>query len=575
MTVGLPGRVYTTRQMVYEKGHALFWTLVHGRRTPIWLLALSFVNLAVCLFLARQVSVHRAFPFDNDEVAHALPALHMLRDFGQGNAAGLIRELLGQNFYPPGNSLLLLPTYAAFGASPVVARLVSVVCLFLSVLVLYPIAVEIDPKRGRSAGFIAGVLTLTSRPLLTSSSLVMLEAPGLLIGLLALWAYLRAQRQPNDRRWILAAFLLAAAILTKYSYGVITLAAVAANELVSLRTRQVRVQLRQRVLLLFGVLALLLAGWFMRPGQLAAFFDYARPLSSDRSWLSLNGVLYYTRSFAIHSAPSVAFALLNLAGVLWAIAHWRDGNIRLLVLYFLFGMAAVMLINHPPNPRFIATFVPAAQLLTALMIVRILPGRESDAALARGSQSRPALWAACLFLAVASFPTVLSRYANLPSLIEAQLETAPAPEGVIDWVAGTVPDDGPVYLINYWDQFGPQQLEWAMVSRDASSPQLAGRLMEPFTPERAAELREELRSGAAAGLVLIEGGPWGSPFWPDYSHALAGSLREVDRRSFSLTGHSAGDWLDANSLLGADWEAVKAQSSQTLDINVIVYEIVD
>ena len=75
-------------------------------------------------------------------------------------------------------------------------------------------------------------------------------------------------------------------------------------------------------------------------------------------------------------------------------------------------------------------------------------------------------------------------------------------------------------------------------------------------------------------LVLIEGGPWGSPFWPDYSSALAGSLREIGRRSFSLTGHSAGDWLDANSLLGADWEAVKAQSSQTLDINVIVYEIV-
>ncbi|HEY1407881.1 MAG TPA: glycosyltransferase family 39 protein, partial [Promineifilum sp.] len=318
--------------MVYEKGHTLFWTLVHGRRTPIWLFALSFVNLAVCLYLARQVSIHQAFPFDNDEVAHALPALHMLREFGQGNAPGLIRELLGQNFYPPGNSLLLLPAYAAFGASPVVARLASVVCLFLSVLVLYSIAVEIDPRRGQAAGFIAGVLTLTSRPQLMSSSLVMLEAPGLLICLLALWAYLRARRQPNDRRWLLTAFLLAAAILTKYSYGIITLAAVGANELVSLRTRQVRAQLRRRGPLLFGVLALLLAGWFLRPGQLATFFDYAQPLSGDQSWLSLNGVLYYTRSFAIHSAPSVAFALLNLAGVLWAIAHWRDGNIRLLAL---------------------------------------------------------------------------------------------------------------------------------------------------------------------------------------------------------------------------------------------------
>jgi hypothetical protein len=248
-----------------------------------------------------------------------------------------------------------------------------------------------------------------------------------------------------------------------------------------------------------------------------------------------------------------------------------------ILLYFLFGMAAIMLVNHPPNPRFTVAFIPADHLLTALMIVDFLPARESlpFASAGLGNRSRLGLSVAVILVGILSLPNVLSRYVNLPSLIEAQLETSPEVEGVYDWVAAAVPDDSPVYVVNFWDQFGPQQLEWELVLREQSSSEVIGRLMEPATPERAADFLAEVSAAAPATLVLIEGGPWGSPFWPDYSAALAGKLREVNRRPFSLTSHQVGDWLDANSRLGVDWEAVKAEAGQTLDINIIIYQIVN
>ncbi len=79
-------------------------------------------------------------------------------------------------------------------------------------------------------------------------------------------------------------------------------------------------------------------------------------------------------------------------------------------------------------------------------------------------------------------------------------------------------------------------------------------------------------SGDATHLVLVEGGPWGAPFWPDYTAAFGDTLREVDRQSFTLTNYRVADWLDQNSLT-AYWPQVKADSQQTLELGVIVYAV--
>lgn len=545
------------------------------RRDFIPIILLVVICAAATIFLSFQVLAHRAYPFDNDEAAHAVPALLMLRELQTGDLAGFAREVYGQDFYPPGAAVFLIPAYLVAGPSPVVARLASVAALILAMLVLFALARAIDPARGAVAGLIAVTLTLTARPLLTNAGLAMLEAPGLLVCLLLLWAYVRAARRPSVARFVAVGVLLAAAFLTKYTYGLVTLAAVGLSELVEASVRHERSGLPRRWLLMFGPFLLLLAAWFFRPGQLTAFVDYTQPLDGGQSWLAATHALYYLRSFAIHSAPSALFALVNLAAVLWALFAWRDVGIRVILLYFLFGMGAVMLVNHPPNPRFIATFVPAAQLLTGLMIVRRWPRSAPDApGQARAEATIRRAAPAIVVLGLAALPVVYARYAHYASLLEARLETSPELAAMADWIAAAAPTDGPVYLINPWDQFGPQQIAWSMARQtSAPPPDVIARVLEPASPATTATLAAEVTGAGASALVLIEGGPWGAPFWPDYTTALEGRLQELDRRAFRLESYAVSAWLDDNSLVDADWAAVKAGSRQQMDVGVIIYEL--
>lgn len=568
-------RVFTLADMTVTPRVSSPAQSVSPRRDFIPIILLLVICAAVAIFLTAQVLAHRAYPFDNDEAAHAVPALLMLRELQAGDLVGFAREVYDQNFYPPGAAVIMIPAYLLAGPSPAVARLASIGALLGALLVLFALARQIDPDRGAAAGLIAVVLTLTARPLLINSGLAMLEAPGLLVCLLALWAYARATRQPSAAVLSLVGVLLAAAFLTKYTYGLVTLAAIGLSELVEAINRRDGTGLLRRWSLMFAPFLLLMAIWFIRPGQLAAFVDYMRPLDSDSSWVAPANGLYYLRSFALHSAPSPYFALVNLAAVLWAFAAWRDAAIRAVLLYLLLGLAAVMLVNHPPNPRFITTFVPAAQLLTGLMIVRLWPRRAPDGPGTNqpGKGFRLAILAVVSLIGLTALPTIYARYVNYSTLFEARLETSPELAGMADWIADTAPADGTIFLINMWDQFGPQQLAWEIARQTgAPPPRVIARVLEPASPANTAALAAEMAAENASALVLIEGSPWGAPFWPDYTAALEANLQQLDRREFRLTSYAVSDWLDENSLVGNDWEALREQSQEQLAINVILYD---
>lgn len=557
------------------------------RRTDgILLVIVLAIGLALALFLTHAVMAHAEYPFDTDEAAHALPAVLMAQELREFDIAGFVREVYGQDFYPPGTAIFLIPAYLIAGPSQTVARLVSVVTMILSLLVMFALARAIDPRRGAAAGLIAVLLTITAQPLLTYAGLSMLEAPGLLASLLLLWSYVRAAKKPAASRLVLSGLLLAAVFLIKYTYGLVALAAIGASELVEWGLSRSRWDFPRRWVWLFGPYLAIMALWFARPGQLGTFFDYTRPLAEEQSWLSLNNLAYYPRSYAIHSAPSAWFALVNGAALLWAAVRWRDTGIRVLWLYFVIGMVAMMVINHPPNPRFIATFVPAAQLLTGLLIIDLWPGRK----LINGSQNgwtessqiqaRPRRFAkiAALtvisLLALISWPVVIARYTNYSSLLEARLETSPELAAMTDWVVETVPPGGGVYMINPWDQFDRLQLEWQLATRlGTRPPAVESQVLVPATPELVDDLAAEILGGEAAALVLVEGGPWGAPFWPDYSAGFGDQLREVDRRSFHLEFYDVSGWLDENSIVDTNWEILMAEAHQKMDIGIVVYAI--
>lgn len=548
---------------------------VPARATLVALSVLLLLDLAACLSIGWGVWSLRDYPFDTDEANHALPALRMTNALAAGDWSGAADEALSQNFYPPAGALGLVPLFLVDGPSVTAARLSSTVSFFLAVLVLFGLAVTIDPRTGWLAGLIAGLLTLTVRPLLLYAGLSMLETPGLLVSLLFLWAYVVAVRTGRPLWFGASSVLLAAVFLTKYSYGVVAVGAAVLAELPvmvgALRDGQAGETLRRRALPLFGPLALILLLWFLRPGQVETFLGYTRPLSTSEPWLSWRNLLYYPRSFALHGLPSVWFTPVSVAGLLWGLVRWRDPAVRIVWLFFVLGMASVMLLNHPPNPRFIAPFIPTAHLLVGLMIAALW--RKHRQATGAARRQTAALLAALALLALISIPTVAPRYRHAQSILEARLETSPELAETAEWLADTTGAGASLTMVNFTDEFSPPVVEWALARRAEGNPPIVkGTVLDEATPQRTVALRETVLAGDATHLVLIEGGPWGAPFWPDYTAAFGDSLREVDRRSFRLVNYGVAGWLDENQV-GSDWEQVRAAAEQAMDLTVIVYAI--
>jgi hypothetical protein len=143
------------------------------------------------------------------------------------------------------------------------------------------------------------------------------------------------------------------------------------------------------------------------------------------------------------------------------------------------------------------------------------------------------------------------------------------------WIDQHLPDNATVLLINYWDQFSPQTLAWQLKSQQQPAAQMIvdGLLLEPANPQTVANLRQQLESGRTTHLVLLEGGPWGAPFWPDYTAALADRLVPIADGDFTLSMYDASDWLD-HSILNPDaWKQVKQESFHQMDIGIIIYKL--
>jgi hypothetical protein len=171
-------------------------------------------------------------------------------------------------------------------------------------------------------------------------------------------------------------------------------------------------------------------------------------------------------------------------------------------------------------------------------------------------------------------PVVAGRYAAFPSALEAYLETTPENNDMAAWIDKNLPDDAAVFLVNYWDQFSPQTLAWYLQSQQrVSAIKVDGMLIEPASPSAIAGLNQKLETGGATHLVLLEGGPWGAPFWPDYTAALADKLTPVAESDFTLSMYDAADWLDHSILEPDTWEQAKQESRYEMEVGVIVYKL--
>ncbi|HLF27971.1 MAG TPA: glycosyltransferase family 39 protein [Anaerolineae bacterium] len=536
------------------------------------------LDLLVTAFVAQQIVRLRDYPFDADEAIHANSGLSLALDLQAGDFGAFFSDFYRQGFYPPAFAPLKALAFLIFGASPLVARLFSLACLFAAALVIYAAGLKLDRERGWLIGLGAVGLTLTGQFTLVTSALVLMEAPGLLISFSLLWAYLHALEQPRAARLALVSLLLLGTFLTKYTYGLVAVATIVAMEVFSIRrlwqaeTRRPARRIARRWLGLFGPFVLALIIWFAGPNKITDFINYATA-QPQQAWLTLENLIFYPRSIAFHYAPSSLFALVTLAGVVWAATRWRDERLRLLLVYFAIGMLE-MAINLPKNPRFIATFVPAAHVLTGALLAWLAAHWRTGWARARtGVIAIGVALAVCLASAA---PALAERFAALPALMQASVETEPRVNELAGWIAAQVPATERFFLINPWDQFSEPALVWYLATQRPlrfTLPFLPWVHLEPITAESVEALKNNMRANGATYVVALEGGPYGAPIWWEYANALGAELIPIAQQDFIFEQYDVAGWVKQALLTVDGLERAMADGRYTLHIRALVYRL--
>ncbi|HEX6387165.1 MAG TPA: hypothetical protein VF177_21065, partial [Anaerolineae bacterium] len=256
-------------------------------------------------------------------------------------------------------------------------------------------------------------------------------------------------------------------------------------------------------------------------------------------------------------------------------ARWRNLALRLLLIYFIVGMAIVSFVNHPKNPRFIVTFVPAAHVLTGATLGWLLDRQRASSSWTRGVVATGIT--TVIVCTTLSVPVLLDRYAAYPSLMEVEYETSPQIMDLAAWLDSQIPAGERFYLVNYWDHFSPQALAWhrgtaqTVADIDFADVDMPATLLETASPQTITQWQQEIEQSGVRYLVTLEGGPWGAPPWPAYTTALADSFAPIVQETFAIEQYDAEQWLDRSLLRQAEWEQVKCSSRYTLNIKAVVY----
>jgi hypothetical protein len=264
--------------------------------------------------------------------------------------------------------------------------------------------------------------------------------------------------------------------------------------------------------------------------------------------------------------------------VIWAAVCWRDERLRLFLIYCVIGMV-VMTVKLQKHPRFIATVVPAAHVLTGAMLAWL--AARWRAGWARSKSATMVTAAALAICAGSTAPALAERFAAFPSLMQVQYQTDPRSNDLAAWIAAQVPNGQRFYLVNPWDQFSAAAMEWRLATSDA---QRVTRFADVFVPsvflkkarpENVADLQRAIRASGARYVVALEGGPEGEQVWPDYSDAMGDMIVLTAQQEFAIEQwqRDVVQWIKRSLLTRDKLERAKLTGRYAMRIRATVYRM--
>jgi hypothetical protein len=260
--------------------------------------------------------------------------------------------------------LLMAPAFLLFGDSERTAFAFGAVCLVVSALLVWWIAYELE---GWIAAAVALACLLGSRLHLEYSATAMLEIPGTALTLLGVWLYLRHLRMRNPASGWIAGLALLAVFFYKYNYGIFLSAAVLANEALRRPFRP----LSAATLGVWLPLVIGAAAWFLIPGKVQGFLDFAGNRDSGLGWLA--AVAYYPRILIGYYAAWTVSGAFILLGAGAAVRYRQREEVRFILLFAAIGLVS-MTFHRYKLERSITTVAPALWILCGVTCADLVRG---------------------------------------------------------------------------------------------------------------------------------------------------------------------------------------------------------
>jgi hypothetical protein len=546
---------------------------------------LAVTTLGLAAWAWTGLLAYQTLAPDFDETVHLLPALQIALDLKRLDLGAFLAHTYNQDrlaLYPFLHSWLTAPFFLFGPPSVLTARTSSLVFFAGSVLVTYWVSGELQPNRDWRwlAGLAGGGLTLGALPLWSTASVTYLEPAGLLVSLLALFAYMRASpEQATRRQLILVSLLGTAALFLKYQYGLFVLGGIGLAEI--LGWLAARRNLWTRWLDLFGPAMLIGGLWFANPEHAGAFLDYSHAQHSNEPVWTLASLAYYPSNILRQYAAGPVAAALVLLGLLVALAHWREHRSRAVVTYLGVGLAILFLVPQK-GPRFDYTVAPLALALAGLATSEIClwlqhrPWRRAAAA------GQVAAWVLVGVLAIG----VAQRLVWLPAAQELAYTTSPDTARAYAFlIQNTLAAGHRPYVLNAWYLFSPQTINWEYARAGAIDPaagqyQVVGSSLA-VAPDAAnlAALRETLTAQGADVLVTIDGSPAGEyPGWADvqplWAQGYLEPLADSERYEFYSWADTYRDAVfDGTIASAANRDSARAAGRSHIQIRLHLYRL--
>jgi hypothetical protein len=317
----------------------------------------ALITLLGASFVYATIVKFHDIPFPWDCGARACEGWRIAQDLKSADLVSFIGDTYRQGWWGFFHSWLLAPSFLLLGATYAAARLVSLVCFVLLIVLIYATALEFSKERGAAIGLMTVVLTWTSLPFLVYAAMSMAEIPGTFMTFLTLLFYLKAMKTQKAFFFVTTGILMALTLFTAWHHGVFVIFAVVLTQL----TLQRKIFSRANRYLLLPFLVIII-GWFAYPGHITSFYGHSTFQPHYYRLMSLDNLIYYPRYFIGLYHGSWVIGAAMAIGFVFSLRKIRNPAVRLFAAQIALGLV-MMTIKLDNRPRYIISLVPSIWLL--------------------------------------------------------------------------------------------------------------------------------------------------------------------------------------------------------------------